>query len=57
MTRIWIPHTIATDVKIAGDLEQLDPDSATKGRKLALVWESPPSPPPHITDNDAHYEW
>lgn len=36
-TRIWIPHEIAKDCRIAGDLEQVAPDSPTQGRKLALI--------------------
>ncbi|KAI5122817.1 hypothetical protein M0805_000159 [Coniferiporia weirii] len=36
-TRLWIPHTLAPDCKIAGDLEQVEPDQPTHGRKLALI--------------------
>ena len=38
-TRLWIPHTVATNIEIAGDLEQVDPDQPTEGRKVALVRE------------------
>lgn len=36
-TRFYIPHQDDTDIKIAGDLEQVEPDLATQGRKIALV--------------------
>ncbi|KAL5482749.1 hypothetical protein ACEPAI_9343 [Sanghuangporus weigelae] len=36
-TRLWIPHTIDTSIKIAGDLEQIDAAQPTEGRKIALI--------------------
>lgn len=36
-TRLWIPHTLADGCRLAGDLEQVDPEQPTRGRKVALV--------------------
>ncbi|KAL5524639.1 hypothetical protein ACEPAF_9779 [Sanghuangporus sanghuang] len=36
-TRLWIPHTIDTSIKIAGDLERIDVTQPTEGRKIALI--------------------
>lgn len=36
-TRLYIPHTLVDGCRIAGDLEQVEPDKPTQGRKVALV--------------------
>ncbi|EJC98146.1 ectomycorrhiza-regulated esterase [Fomitiporia mediterranea MF3/22] len=36
-TRLWIPHSLDPSCKIAGDLEQLEPDEPTQNRKIALI--------------------
>ncbi|KIJ54913.1 hypothetical protein M422DRAFT_24793 [Sphaerobolus stellatus SS14] len=37
MTRYYIPHPDDPNCKIAGDLEQLEPDLPTRGRPVALI--------------------
>lgn len=37
ITRYYIPHPNDAPCKIAGDLEQLEPDLPTEGREVALV--------------------
>ena len=36
-TRLYIPHAHDSECKIAGDLEQVDPQVPTQGRKIILV--------------------
>ncbi|GJJ15745.1 hypothetical protein Clacol_010023 [Clathrus columnatus] len=36
--RFYIPHQDDPNIKIAGDLEQVEPESSTQGRKIALVY-------------------
>lgn len=37
MTRYYIPHPHEPGCEIAGDLEQVEPELPTHGRKVALV--------------------
>ncbi|KAF8574331.1 ectomycorrhiza-regulated esterase [Ramaria rubella] len=37
MTRYHIPHPDDPEIKIAGDLEQIEPELPTQGRKVALI--------------------